>query len=306
MNEIDQTIQEGMNQFGYKFKIVSIEHLHEVQESVGKLIRQGLIDRSLYETWHFYLDTNQNLPEAKSIIIVAMPQKIIHITFRWQGIVYPAYFPPGHFASIDEFHVEEILSSILGKAGNRATHAHLALKTLAVRSGLARYGRNNLAYVTGMGSFCRLIAFYSDFSCDEDNWQESGAMKTCENCSLCRDNCPVQSISVDRFLIHAEYCRTYREAEKDFGVAQPDHCNTLIGCMKCQQVCPVNKPYVQSFASGPIFSEEETASILGKTPVEKLSKDTRQKLDRLTDNELYLLLARNLRALIEKQKRVVR
>jgi len=32
---------------------------------------------------------------------------------------------------------------------------------LAVRGGLATYGRNNVTYVPGMGSFHRLSAFYS-------------------------------------------------------------------------------------------------------------------------------------------------
>lgn len=305
MNDVSRMIQEQMSQFNYEWRMVSIEHLPEVQESVGKLIKQGLIDKSLYDTWHFYVDTNKNLPEAKSVVIVAMPQKIKLVTFNWQGTAYPAYLPPGHFTGVDESRVKEILNNALGTAGHKVVNAHLAMKTLAVRSGLAKYGRNNLAYVPGMGSFCRLIAFYTDSPCYEDNWQETGAMKTCESCSLCRENCPVHSISTDRFLIHAEYCRTYREAVKDFVAAQPDQCNTLIGCMRCQQVCPVNKPYITDFASGPIFSDEETDLILNKTPAEKLSLDIRQKLERLVDKEIYPLLARNLKILIEKQPKVV-
>jgi epoxyqueuosine reductase len=36
------------------------------------------------------------------------------------------------------------------------------LKRLAVRSGLARYGRNNVTYVEGMGSFLELSASLTD------------------------------------------------------------------------------------------------------------------------------------------------
>jgi hypothetical protein len=52
---------------------------------------------------------------------------------------------------------------------------------------------------------------------------------------------------------------------------------------------------------GPEFSEEETGLILNKTPVEKLPPATRQKLDRLIVDDLYSIMGRNLRVLIENQ-----
>lgn len=51
MNKIVGKALERMKQFGYKVKIVSIKHLPEVQEATGKLVRQGLLNRRLYETW---------------------------------------------------------------------------------------------------------------------------------------------------------------------------------------------------------------------------------------------------------------
>jgi epoxyqueuosine reductase len=307
MNEIVQTIQEGMKQFGYKAKTVSITHLPELQEAVGKLVRQGLVSKQLHERWHFYLQTNKNLPEARTIIIVAIPQPITRIRFKRHGIDHPADVAPTYFTKIDESRAEEMLNNVLETAGYKMVRAHLALKTLAVRSGLARYGRNNISYIRGMGSFCRLIAFYTDWSSEEDNWHESRAMKDCEHCSLCRENCPTGSIPVDRFLIHAENCLgSLNEREPDFPYwvrLQPDWHEAFIGCMRCQFVCPVDKPYLNKIVAGPSFSEEETTLILNKMPWEKLSLETRQKLEDLY--VVYPLLARNLRALIEKQKQVM-
>jgi epoxyqueuosine reductase len=308
VNGIIIKIQQGMKQFGYKAKTVSIRHLPEVQEAVGKLVRQGLVSKRLHEGWHFYLDTNKNLPEANTIIVVAMPQPITRIWFAWQGITYPADIPPDYFAkAIYESRAEEILNNVLETAGYKIAKAHLALKTLAVQSGLAEYGRNNITYVSGMGSLCILVAFYTDWPCEEDNWQESKVMVDCENCSLCRENCPTGSISADRFLIHAEKCLGFlNEMEPDVPYwvqLQPDWHNALIGCTRCQFVCPANKPYLDNIIVGPSFSEEETNLILNKTPLEKLSLETRQKL-KIPDG-VYSLLAPNLSALIEKQKKVV-
>ena len=194
MNEITYKIQEEMKRFDYKARTVSIIHLSEVQEAVAKLIRQGLVNKQLHEKWHFYLDTNKDLPEAKTIVIVAIPQSITRVRFEWQGIIYPAEIAPNYITKTDESHVEKILNNVLETADYKIVKAHLALKTLAVRSGLARYGRNNISYVPGMGSFLRLVAFYTDCPCEEDNWQEAKAMDACENCSLCRENCPTGSI----------------------------------------------------------------------------------------------------------------
>ena len=260
MSEIARKIQEAMTRFEYKAKTVSITHLPEIQEAVAKLVRQGLVDKQLHEKWHFYLDTNKDLPEAKTIVIVAIPQPITRLRFEWRGTVYPAEITPNCIIKVDESHVEQILNNVLRVVGYNVVKAHLALKTLAVRSGLAQYGRNNISYVPGMGSFLRLIAFYTDCPCEEDNWQEVTAMQACENCSLCRENCPTDSIPVDRFLIHAENCLgSLQEGNPDFPYwvyYQPDWHNALIGCMRCQSVCLVNGPYLESIVEGPHFSGE--------------------------------------------------
>ena len=305
MNRIITKIEDEMKQFGYKAKTVSIKHLPEVQDSVGKLVRQGMISERLHSIWHFYLQTNKNLPEANTIIVVAMPQPITRIWFKWQGSTYLADIPPDYFARAEyESRAQETLTNELESDGYRIARAHLALKSLAVRSGLARYGRNNITYIAGMGSLYSLVAFYTDCPCEQDNWQDSKAMAACENCSLCRENCPTKSIPVDRFLIHAENCLGFlNQIEPDFPYwvqHQPDWHNALVGCMSCQFVCPVNKPYVNKIVAGPSFSEEETGLILNKTPLENLSPETRRKL-KFSDG-IYPLLARNLSALIEKQR----
>ena len=234
-----------------------------------------------------------------------MPQHITRVKFEWQGIIYPADFSPTYYNKTFDTHTEGILKSILNDTGYSTIKAHLALKTLAVCSGLSEYGKNNISYAAGMGSFYRLVAFYTDCPCEEDDWQEPRLMKACESCSLCREACPTGSISADRFLIHAENCLGFlNESNPDFPYwvrKQPDYSSAFIGCMLCQFACPVNKPYSDKTTDGPLFSEEETGLLLNKTPLEKLSTDTRQKLDN-PGATFYALITSNLKALIEKQK----
>jgi len=303
MDAIISQIADEMKRHRYKYRTVSITHSQDVQDTVGKLVRQGMISEKLYGGWQFILNSNVNLPEAKTIIIVAMPQSLTRVYFRWQGIDYPADIPPGYSTQKDESCADTILKGVLGNNGYKVVKARLPLKTLAVRSGLAKYGRNNISYVPGMGSFHRLIAFYTDYPCEEDNWQKLQMMKACEKCSLCREHCPTGGISGDRFLIHAENCLTYfNESESDIPQwLKTNWHNALIGCLLCQSICPVNKPYLNKIENGPIYSEEETELILNRTPVEKWRPETRIKLDRMIDDYIHPVIGRNLRALIEKR-----
>ncbi len=302
--EVLTQIQRKIAPIGYKFRTVSISHLSEIQDAVGKLITQGLIAKSLYEKWHFYLNTNDNMHDAKTIIIVAMPEPLTRLKFKYQKHTFPADVAPNYFFEADELRAETILKDVLKAEGYNLVKAQLALKMLAVRSGLATYGKNNITYVHGMGSYHRLVGFYSDCPCEEDDWQIIRELDTCKHCSLCVDKCPTGSIATDRFLIHAEKCPgSIMERNPDFPYwvqLQPDWPKAFVGCMSCQFVCPENKPYIDNIVSGPIFSETETGMILHKTPWEELEPRIKKKLGELS--RVYPYLAANLKALMEKQK----
>jgi epoxyqueuosine reductase len=76
----------------------------------------------------------------------------------------------------------------------------LPLKTLAVYSGLARYGRNNISYVTGFGSYLQLMGAFSDLPCESDPWCEPKTLDRCSKCIACLQHCPTGAIADDRFF----------------------------------------------------------------------------------------------------------
>gem|GEM_PF-551663 len=198
---------------------------------------------------------------------------------------------------------KEILSTILSKQGYSFERAILPMKLVAVRSGLGKYGKNNLCYVDGMGSYTRLEAFYTDYEFPIDTWCEKGLMKSCNSCSLCQHACPTQCIPQDRLLIHADHCLTYfNENEGDFPPSIPvqSH-NALIGCMLCQIICPQNKKYFEINQDTITFTEEEIACILQKTPRENIPQALAKKLVDLDIYEDYPELQRNLTVLMNKE-----
>jgi len=70
--------------------------------------------------------------------------------------------------------------------------------------------------------------------------------------------------------------------------------------MICQRVCPANKDVIKRIEAGATFDGEETALILNRVPDDRLPPATLDKLKKLDIMEYYPVLARNLKALIEK------
>jgi formate hydrogenlyase subunit 6/NADH:ubiquinone oxidoreductase subunit I len=80
---------------------------------------------------------------------------------------------------------------------------------------------------------------------------------------------PLKKVMVQTGLANRKiYEKEFKEMEPDIPYwvqLQPDWQNAFIGCMRCQFVCPVNKPYLDNIVAGPSLSEEETGLILNNT-----------------------------------------
>ncbi len=289
----------------YQGRIVSIQRLHDLRDDIEAHYRKGLLDEAFYQECltGFVFSPPESLPEAQSLIVVAVRQPQIRFIFAWNGKQIPAVVPPTylHWRETDR-QVESVLTGTLGPKGHRVAPAKLPKKLLAVRSGLATYGKNNIAYVAGMGSFHRLTAFYSDLLCEQDDWREPMMMERCQHCSACLHHCPTGAITSERFLLHAERCITFHN-EKPGGVPFPEWLdpswhNCLVGCLHCQRACPENRDCLAWIEEGAEFSAEETALLLGGTPLDQLPAGTAQKLRRWDMVDLLDILPRNLRVLL--------
>jgi len=313
-----------LEEWGYKGRVVSIQHLGDLQEEIEGRYKQGLFDEEFYQEWltGFAFSPPDSLPEARSMIVVAVPQPQTRVTFTWDGERMRFIIPPTYFEQGTENRVRELLARVLKPAGYRVAEAVLPKKLLAVRSGLAAYGKNNISYVPGMGSFHGLLAVYSDLPAQEDHWQEPQVMESCQNCSACLRHCPVGAIpsaapfdpstglragsaqgklrtgTSERFLLHAERCITFHN-EKPGDVPfpawiDPSWHNCLVGCLHCQRVCPENREFLHWVEEGVEFSQEETALLLQGLALDQLPPATAKKLEQFDMVELLDILPRNL------------
>ncbi|MGD1060089.1 MAG: 4Fe-4S double cluster binding domain-containing protein [Methanomassiliicoccales archaeon] len=298
---------EHLVKSGYKASCLPVSRLKDARNDLEALLSSGALVGSFYEMHlsHFAWDRPKDFPEAESVIVVSLAQPMVRTSFAIDGEKIEALVPPTYAGSkkmIDEAKAKlETFSP-----GHRFEFARLPMKTLATRSGLARYGRNNITYVDGFGSFQRLTVFLTDLECASDHWSEKRMLERCEKCTTCVKMCPTRSISTERFLIHAETCLTNlneMEADKPFpSYVRPEMHNAIVGCMVCQMKCPEDRKFVGFIEDRRGFNEEETRYLMkGDFSDERKAKEMEEKL---TEVGIDLsIFPRNLVALVESEKR---
>jgi len=219
--------------------------------------------------------------------------------FNWQGRKISLIIPPTYtdYRKIAQA-ILDMVTGYLEPANYHAAPSLLPLKTLAVHSGLAVYGRNNICYVPGMGSFLELVGLYSTLPCSEDTWQEARMMETCHNCRSCLRHCPTGAVSEERFLLHAERCLVFHN-EQPGNIPFPSWIdrtwhNCLEGCMLCQNACPENRKFVGWTDVTEEFTEHETLLLSQNPSEDRLPKETFDKLSKLDLLNDLGIIPRNL------------
>lgn len=286
-NQLSDVTAFADNKYFYAYKTVSVKHLPELQADIDELeksdkISSNKVFRSYISTFNFEIP--EDFSTAKSIIVMALFAPPISLNFHFQDKIHEILLP-GNYAFSDlssKKLEEEILSNIIGKTGFSLRRTwNLHLKLLAVRSGLGKYGRNNICYVGEMGSFVNLMAFFTDYEFKEDNWQPTKMLEHCETCKKCISECPGQAIpKSNHFVIDVERCISlYNEIPgviPDW-IPSASH-NALMGCMICQKYCPGNKKSISLIRQGGDITEEEAKIILEKNLVKAKEIGLNQKI----------------------------
>ncbi len=295
--EIINSIILFASRAGYECKIVSSSHLDELENELEFRKKKDGFNEDFYSErlTSFKYSPSDKLKDYKSVILFAVPQPTVLLTFRFQGKDLSVNIPPTYDISIDTV-IERDLKKILTPKGFNIERTILPLKLLAVRCGLAEYGRNNICYIPGKGSFFRFIAFYSNLSCLDETWRSVCLMERCKYCRACISACPTGAIDESRFLLHAEKCISFHNERAgsfpDF--LDPSFHQCLFGCLKCQDVCPENMHKSEWIEEKEQFSEFETSFILNNKLLNEMPLSMLQKLVRLNIIDDYPYLSRNL------------
>jgi epoxyqueuosine reductase len=231
--------------------------LYDALEELEKHENEGILDESqsvLIKRW--YSLAEQIVKNYKTLMMIAFSTANMtgKITFNLYGEKFSALLPPNYGdrgAVIQmEQQVEADILDCGEKNGFRIEKFRGPYKNLAVRIGIGLYGRNNLLYVDGMGSYVRLMGYVIDQTLDTDGFQmiqsfSTGHLSNCETCGACAKACPTKAINSERFLLKIDRCLSNLSDEEkiwpDFVYTAPNQC--LVGCLTCQKVCPVNRGF---------------------------------------------------------------
>jgi epoxyqueuosine reductase len=287
-------------------RVVSVSRLQDLENEILFRHKCGLFDGEFYgeQLSFFSFHSPAELPAARSLIVVVVPAPPGRVTFHWRAQAIALVLPPtyvGYRRTTER--MKDRLAALLSPGGYQVAHTQLPLKLLAVRSGLAEYGRNNVVYGSGLGSYLQVCAYYSDLPCAADFWRESKTMERCNSCTACLQQCPTGAISSSRFLLHAERCITFHNERMNplptwLGVSWHQ---SLIGCLICQRACPENRAVRDEFVDRATFSEEETLQLLGRNSGGKVSPAILARWTQLGLTESLDLLMRNLAAILENR-----
>jgi len=290
-----------LEQRGYKAAFVGLERLAELEHEVNSTRRSEVAP----EVYSLFLDRLQYGPPPvegrwESILVVASPQSTSTLDFVWQGRRATVQVPPT-YVQAGRSELERCIE--VAVPGIAIKPVRLPLKLLAARAGLVKYGRNNITYAPRMGSFHMLFGYYTAIQVGDADWKTPELLPRCADCRLCITNCPTDCIESDRFIIRAEKCLTsLNELEGDFPDWLPVTAhNALIGCMRCQDVCPENKAMWGRQRHVMSFTAEETEALMDGLPAIEASATLSAKLKSCDLWTASDLLPRNLRAVLAAQ-----
>jgi epoxyqueuosine reductase len=293
---------EALAAAGWQARLVPVTRLDDVKARLEEVVHGSFdADTEAYLLkWSSYA-----LPESltpRSVIVGATQRPLTQAVLTWRGEEHTVQIPPhyaGYRSTPDK--LAAAAQAALEPFGYSAARFEPPLKTLAACSGLAQYGYNNIAYVDGFGSYLMLGACVSDAPAPDDAfWGEPHWLGRCSTCSACRRACPTGAITEHRLLLHTERCLTLHNEHTDPLPAwiTPEMHHVAVGCLRCQQACPVNKKVELLVAEPEHFDEAETTAILAAEPAEKRSSETAERMARCGLDYHPQLIARNLRLLL--------
>ena len=287
----------------FRCRSVALGHVAELKGWMDGLDKAGRL--SADGTWRRYVNSFRYAPAltaARSLIVMATPLKIATIVFHVAGRKRTVMIPAGY---VDDGrpladYQDMLFKNGVVKKGRKLERARLPLKQLAVRSGLAEYGRNNITFIDGYGSFHQLLAFYTDQPL-EDHWGRLKLLRLCKGCSICLKECPTGAIRASDFIIDPARCLPlYNElpAPLPSWIPASAH-NALVGCLKCQYTCPGDEEAIRDrWDLGEVPEAETTALLSGRIDA-RTGEALKARFKKISGGDDLAYIARNLRLVLD-------
>lgn len=303
-----EKLHEWAAQRGYRVAWGPKKVVESVRTEIGARGAGLELNRRLYEGELMALIDEGRDDSGQTVMLVAKPRPAHMVSFEFDGGVFDTLLPPTYYRYRAEFEEVRVDLAANGLPGAQVNHLAAPLKAIAFRLGLVAYGRNNLCYAPGLGSYLQLCGYLTDAELppfEGAGREPGGLLPECEGCSACLSMCPTGAITEDKILLRAERCLTFANENAgnwpEWIDPRAHHC--LLGCLECQRICPAN-PELTVEHTGLCFSPAETKLLLSGDATIRGNAETgiRSKLAWLGQTYAEPVLGRNLRALTDASR----
>jgi epoxyqueuosine reductase len=326
---VSDWLKEWAAERGYQAAWVDYATLDNARNTIEDLAARDMIDKELYESmrkWGFSYRPKEGSEDLTTGIIVSIPRPHHYIVFEtaegpFRAVLPATYLQYGGLRDKVRDELESRVAELFPSAGYRFENMSAHYKSVAARTSIVTYGRNNITYAEGCGSSHQLLGFFTnakppmpvEMVDPEKAFGHAGNSAMCLGCDACVRACPTGALTGDRFTIHASRCVThlneYRGPWPEW--LSPMVHNSIVGCMRCQEVCPRNEGHLVFEEAPESFTREETEAILATAeagestsaewvrPEGPVWESIAKKLTTLGQLQMESFLGRNLKALME-------
>lgn len=284
------------------YRIIEIDRINDIKNEVK--IQQS--QHQELSNYNHYADTSYDFSildnsSIKSIFITATssPFYVLRLNNSIDLRIPPIY---GNRSKIvnESKHITE---TVFPKFGFKTYPVYLPKKLIAAHCGLANYGNNGITYIKEFGSYFRLTMFASDYESGYKSvWNDISLMKSCQKCGRCIQICPVAALEKGTAWVNTNRCLTrFNEQPGEFPEwILDDYHNSLVGCSKCQEICPQN--YKKANEVIITVGDEIIKMIMNVENYDDLDQTTKQLLSELSIDRYFKVLQRNIYQLMGKEK----
>jgi epoxyqueuosine reductase len=303
----EEIVQAWAKTRGYRAAVGGVSLLEDVSNALRRRRESGEIEAGFYRENLDIFTYLEGVPleNPRSIILVAVPEPAYVLAFIIGDNRVETILPPTYVRYRKTFaEVRDDLAKALSGSGFRVEILNAPLKALGNRLGLLSYGRNNVGYIDGLGSYFQLVGLVSDLPYDDSVPPRPAEtlLPRCRKCRICAAACPTGAIDRERILLHAEKCYTlFSESPRPIPESlKPPSPKCIIGCLRCQELCPENKGLLRHENAAVSFDAEEAEAFLGMKPVaDRRAFDRVQtKFKELGLSEGLVVFRRNLERLL--------
>ena len=227
-------------------------------QKYGRVLSEAT-DREGYDYWfdsfHKGADPKSLMSDAKSVIVLAYDYARCHFPENLLQMIGRAYLSRSYLpqpGSIVHHILMQFEDYLREKDINYITGNQLLMRPAAEKAGVASFGKNNFAYIDGIGSFVILYGYVVDKELEYDLPFISS--KCPPTCRACIDACPTNALYAP-FKLDPRKCIGYnnwmRQENRINDLAIPREIRSQMGCHihgcdLCQEACPRNKARLSS------------------------------------------------------------